>query len=219
MALSISQLSERLGVSPNRARNLVAHGLIKGERVGRQWVVDESEAARYQPRAGRPLSAANAWRLVSYPSGGGLDAHPMEASRIREHIASLQRASDPVVKLCSLMAARAEKAEFAASPSDLADLREDPRVRLSGVSHPLSGLLSSSEIEGYVSRKDLSSLVEEWFLLERRAGQRPNVVLHVVDEVPQELPPLLIAADLADRRGVREHQAARELIRKSLHAG
>lgn len=218
MALSISQLSERLGVSPNRARNLVAHGLIKGERVGRQWVVDESEAARYQPRAGRPLSAVNAWRLASYPSGGE-DAHPMEASRIREHIASLLRASDPVVKLCSLMAARAEKAEFAANPADLADLREDPRVRLSGVSHPLSGLLSSSEIEGYVSRKDLDSIVEEWFLLERRAGQRPNVVLHVVDEVPQELPPLFIAADLADRRGAREHQAARELIRKSLHAG
>jgi len=221
MALSISQLSERLGVSPNRARNLVAHGVIKGERVGNQWVVEEAEAAKYQPRMGRPLSAVNAWRLALYSSGDQIpDAHPMERSRLREHLASLRQASDPAAKLCSLLARRADKVEYSVSPADLADLRDDPRIRLSGVSHPDSGLLSNSEIEGYVNREDLDSLVREWFLVKARPGQRPNVLLHVAEDLPHSLPALFIAADLAERAGVRERQAARDLIVRSvLHAG
>lgn len=218
MALSIAQLAERLGVSHARARNLVAHGVIKAERVGGHWVVDESDAARYQPRIGRPLSALNAWRIVKYSADGQLpDAHPMEKSRLRDHLVALQDAADPAAKLCSLLARRAEKAEFSSSPADLAELREDPRLRLSGVSHPDSGLLSNSELEGYVSRKNFEALVKDWFLVKAAAGQRPNVVLHVAEEVPEELPLLLVAADLAERPGVREHNAALDLIRR-VHA-
>ncbi len=46
------------------------------------------------------------------------------------------------------------------------------------------------------------------------AGKRPNVILHVATDVPDELPPLVIAADLAERPGVREQEAAREIIRR-----
>jgi hypothetical protein len=214
MALSILQLSERIGVSPARARNLVAHGVIKAERVGSHWVVDESDASKYQPLVRRPLSVVNAWRLVSYSAGGQLpEAHPMEKSRLRGHLASLKHADDPVAVVRSLMAKRAEKVEFSSSPADLVQLREDQRVRLSGVSHPESGLLSNSELEAYVSRKDFDSVVRDWFLVRPAAGQRQNVVLHIADEVPEELPPLLVAADLAERPGVREHNAALDIIR------
>jgi excisionase family DNA binding protein len=219
MALSIAQLAERLGVSPSRARNLVAHGLIKAERVGNHWVVDESDAARYQPRAGRPLSGLNAWRMAKYAADGRIpDIHPMEKSRLRGHLVSLLDAPDPAAKLRSLLAGRAEKAELSSSPADLAELREDPRLRLSGVSHPDSGLLSNSELEAYVSRKDFEAVVKDWYLVKARAGQRSNVLLHVAEEVPDELPPLVVAADLAERPGVREQQAAREII-GSIHAG
>lgn len=221
MALNISQLAKRLGVSPNRARNLVAHGVIKGERVGNQWVIEEAEVAKYQPRIGRPLSAANAWRLALYSSGEQIsDAHPMERSRLREHLASLRQAPDPAAKLCSLLARRADKAEYSVSPADLADLRNDPRIRLSGVSHPDSGLLANSEIEGYVNREDLDSLVRDWFLVKARPGQRYNVLLHVAEHLPENLPVLFIAADLAERAGVRERQAARDLlVTNVVHAG
>lgn len=218
MALSILELAERLGVSPARARAIVASGNIKAERVGSYWVVDESEVAKYQPRVGRPLSELNAWRMVRYSADGHLpDAHPMEKSRLRDHLMSLKYAADPGAKLCSLLAKRAEKAEYSSSPADLAALREDPRVRLSGVSHPDSGLLSNSEVEAYVSWKDFEALVKDWFLVKARAGQRPNVVLHVAADIPDELPLLLIAADLAERPGVREQEAAREIIRR-IHA-
>jgi hypothetical protein len=218
MALSIVQLAERIGVSPSRARVIVASGGIKAERVGSHWVVDESDSAKYQPRIGRPLSERNAWRMVSYSADGELpDAHPMEKSRLRNHLGSLKYAADPAAKLCSLLAKRAEKAEFSASPADLAELREDPRIRPSGVSHSDSGLLSNSELEAYVSRKDFEDLVKDWFLVRPRPGQQRNVVLHVAANIPDELPPLLIAADLAERPGVREQQAAREIIR-GIHA-
>lgn len=220
MALSVAQLAERLGVSDARARNLVAHGLIKAERVGSHWVVDEADAAKYQPRVGRPLSALNAWRMANYAADGKIpDAHSMEKSRLEGYLASLLEAPDPAAKLRSLLANRAEKAELASSPADLAELREDRRLRLSGVSHPDSGLLSGSEVEAYVSRADFNAVLRDWFLVKVAAGQRPNVVLHVADEVPAVLPPLAVAADLAERSGVREHNAALDLIRRSLHAG
>lgn len=219
MALSILQLSERLGVSPARARAIVASGDIKAERVGGFWVVDESDAARYQPRVGRPLSGLNAWRMVLYSADGQLpEAHPMEKSRLRGYLVSLKDAPDPAAKLCSLLAKRAEKVELSSSPADLAELREDPRIRLSGVSHPASGLLSNSEVEAYVSRQNFEALVKDWFLVRAGAGKRPNVILHVAEKVPEELPPLLVAADLAERPGVREQEAARDIIR-SIHAG
>lgn len=106
------------------------------------------------------------------------------------------------------------------SPADLADLRNDPRIRLSGVSHTDSGLLANSEIEGYVNREDLDSLVRDWFLVKARPGQRYNVLLHVAEHLPENLPVLFIAADLAERAGVRERQAARDLlVTNVVHAG
>lgn len=66
----------------------------------------------------------------------------------------------------------------------------------------------------YLSRKDFDALIRDWFLVKPRPGQRPNVVLHVAEDVPDELPPLVIAADLAERPGIREQEAAREIIRR-----
>jgi hypothetical protein len=156
--------------------------------------------------------------MAKYAADGRIpDIHPMEKSRLRGHLVSLLDAPDPAAKLRSLLAERAEKAELSSSPADLAELREDPRLRLSGVSHPDSGLLSNSELEAYVSRKDFEAVVKDWYLVKARAGQRSNVLLHVAEEVPDALPPLVVAADLAERPGVREQQAAREII-GSIHA-
>ena len=124
---------------------------------------------------------------------------------------------DPLPLVCSMLAKRAERVELISSPGDLGDLREDPRLRLSGVSHRSSALLSTSEVEAYVKRKDYDALIRSWFLVKPRPGQRPNVILRIANEVPEQLPPLLIAADLAERPGVREQQAAREILRK-IHA-
>jgi excisionase family DNA binding protein len=221
MILSPAEAAPRLKMSERRVRALLEEGRIPGQRVSGRWVIDEADVARYQPGnpAGRPLSEKSAWDLIRHARNAaahGMPGHglsPVEKHRLNQRLERLRESPDPLGLLRSLLAKRAEKAEFSSSPADLGELREDPRIHISGVSHPTSGLLSNSELEAYVSRKDFQALVKDWFLVRPAAGQRPNVVLHVADEVPEELPPLLVAADLAERPGVREHNAALDIIR------
>ncbi|VXB93272.1 conserved hypothetical protein [Arthrobacter sp. 9V] len=226
MALSIPQLAKRLNVNESRARQLVHSGRIRGQRVGGRWIVEEADAAQYRPGkpAGRPLSERSAWQLMScfwednpgQPLLEYLEPSPVEKHRLKERISRLQNSPD-LVELLAWLANRAERFEFSSSPSDIAELREDKRIHLSGVSHPRSGLLANSEVEAYVRRDELRDVVKDWFLVEPHPGKRPNVILHAAERIPEELPPLVVAADLAERPGVREQQAAREILR-SVHA-
>lgn len=226
MALSIPELAKRLHVNQSRARQLVHSGRIRGQRVGGRWIVDEADAAHYRPGkpAGRPLSERSAWQLVSCfwdnprpPIPDHFELSAVEKHRLKERINRLQDSPDPIALLAAWLANRADKFEFSSSPDDIAELREDKRIHLSGVSHPRSGLLANSEVEAYVRRDELKDIVKDWFLVEPFPGKRPNVILRAADQVPDELPPLVVAADLAERPGVREQQAAREILR-SVHA-
>ncbi len=226
MALSIPELAKRLNVNQSRARQLVQSGRIRGQRVGGRWIVEEADAAQYRPGkpAGRPLSERSAWQLMScfwdesprHSLLGYLEPSPVEKHRLKERISRLKESPD-LPELLAWLANRAEKFEFSSSPSDIAELREDKRIHLSGVSHPRSGLLANSEVEAYVRRDDLRDVVKDWFLVEPYPGKRPNVILRAAERVPNELPPLVVAADLAERPGVREQEAAREILR-SIHA-
>lgn len=221
MALSVPELAKRLQVNESRVRLLVQSGRIPAQRIAGRWVIDEADAAEYRPGvpAGRPLSERSAWQLALNAWGvgacqpSGHDLTPVERHRLKQRLDRLQESHDPLALICSLLAKRAEKAELSASPADIAELREDPRLRLSGVSHKASGLHSNSELEAYVSREDYDVLVQDWLLVRPRPGQRPNVFLHVAENVPAELPPLLIAVDLAERRGAREQKAAGEILK------
>lgn len=226
MILSPAEAAPRLKISERRVRALLEDGRIPAQRVSGRWVIDEADVARYQPGspAGRPLSERSAWQLIRHARNAAVHgmAGPgmakVERYRLKQRLDRLQESPDPLGVIRSLLGRRAEKAEFSSSPADLMELREDPRLRLSGVSHPDAGLLSNSELEAYVSRKDYERVVKDWFLVKAAAGQRPNVVLHVAEEIPEELPLLVVAADLAERPGIREHNAALGIIR-SLHAG
>lgn len=223
MALSPAEAALRLKISERRVRALLEEGRIPAQRVSGRWVINESDVSRYQTGspAGRPLSEHNAWQFVMYARNAGArlqaGSHlsPVEKHRLNKRLERLQESADPLGLIRSLLGKRAEKVELSSSPADIGELRLDPRLRLSGVSHPDSGLLSNSEVEAYVGRKDHDALVRDWFLV-KDPGQRPNVILHVAENVPEELPPLVIAADLAERPGVREQEAAREIIRRML---
>lgn len=182
-------------------------------------MIDEADLGRYpKPYSpGRPLSRRSAWQLIQGAGSGatrdgGASLVPIERYRRKERLRRLQESSEPLDLLTSFLAGRADKFELSCAPGDLAEFRKDPRIRLSGVSHPAAGLLSNAEVEAYVDLKDYEALSGDWFLVKVEAGRRPNVLLHVVDDLPAELPLLLIAADLADRMGVRERRAALEIL-------
>lgn len=223
MALSIPELAKRLNVNESRARQLVYSGRIRGQRVGGRWIIDEADAAQYRQGkpAGRPLSERSAWQLVScfwednprHSLPHHFEPSPVEKHRLKDRINRLQDSPDSLMLLAAWLASRAEKFEFSSSPDDIAELREDKRIHLSGVSHPRSGLLANSEVEAYVRRDELKDIVKDWFLVEPFPGKRPNVILRAAEHIPDELPPLAVAADLAERPGVREQQAARDILR------
>jgi excisionase family DNA binding protein len=230
MPLSIPELAKRLNVNESRARHLVQSGRIRGQRVGGRWLVDEADAAQYQPGApaGRPLSERSAWQLALYANAAWHDNlsslencefrfSPVEKYRVNQRFQRWAADSFSISLLRSLLANRADRLEFLASPADIPELKEDKRLKPSGVSHPDAGLLANSELEAYVSRNEVHDVVKDWFLVDSKPGQRANVILHVAEDVPDEVPLIMVAADLAERPGAREQQAARELVR-SIHA-
>lgn len=219
MVISVPELAKRLNVAESRARLLVQSGRIPAQRVAGRWLIDEADAARYQSvrLPGRPLSERSAWQLAAWawkqPPEKVPGLPPVESLRLRRRLDRLQSSPDPLPLLRALLSKRAEKIEMSSSPADLESLSHDPRIRLSGVSHPQAGLVSNSEVEAYVKRKDFDALRRDWLLIDVKPGQRANVVLRVADVIPEVLPPVLVAADLAERPGVREQAAAREIIR------
>lgn len=219
MLISVPEVAKRLGIAESRARVLVASGQIRGQRVGGRWVIDEVDAASYRKRAaGRPLTEPGAWqfmRALQYPSDvPDQDLDAVVRHRLNRRIGRFHAAADPASFVVSLLARRAEKVAMSANPDDLSALREDARLRLTGVSHANSGLLSGPELEAYVARHDLTGLINDWFLLPAKPGTRPNVTIRAVDVVPDEIPMLALAADLAERPGSREQEAAFEIVRR-----
>jgi hypothetical protein len=94
---------------------------------------------------------------------------------------------------------------------------EDPAVIRSGVSDPRSGISAADLAEGYVHRDDLDAVRTRHLL--RPAAGRPDVILHVVTALPAApVPPLVLAADLAEHDGPRELARADELIAQVVRA-
>jgi excisionase family DNA binding protein len=57
--LSAEQAADRLGVSVARVKQLLAEGKLKGQKVGKQWIIQESalKSVTIYGKAGRPPKA------------------------------------------------------------------------------------------------------------------------------------------------------------------
>ncbi len=85
------------------------------------------------------------------------------------------------------------------------------RVARGGIRDGGWRVAAAGEAELYVSKSDADSVARKWMLV---SSDRPNVRMHVVDELPDGSIPLAwILADLAERGGPRESQQVRELLR------
>lgn len=234
-ALSVKDAAARLGVSERRVRAMLEDGQLEGRKVGGRWLVDfqaDSVAAREKLPI-KPLSERSSWALIvsitvahsprsdcSVPID--LEIKPIEKHRLKARIDRLAKAEDPVPLLRSWFPKRAVRRKYHVNPSDLADLRRDKRISLSGVSHPASGLLAGNEVEAYVRADEAAALSDDYLLVEPRPDSPANVLLHIIDpkhkvsDQERELPLMAVAADLAERSGAREEEAARNLVRRAL---
>ncbi|MHA7191092.1 helix-turn-helix domain-containing protein [Arthrobacter sp. MDT2-16] len=222
MKISVADASRRLGVTGARVRQLIAAGDLPATRVGRAWVLNAVDVERYSPRRqGRPITETSAWAFLRYLSGNPSREISREVLGQHERWAHHLRAvsdEELVGVFMSFVRNRATRTDLAVDRADLETLRSDERIVLSGVSHPETRLLANAEAEGYVTSRDFAKVQRELLLIPSTAGGHDaNVVLHICDAIPRPLPRAVIAADLAEHRGVREADEATRLLRELLN--
>lgn len=209
--LSVPEAAAKSGLSEQRLRALVSSGRLPAVRVGRQWVVDEAALARHEPRMGRPLSERSCWALLGLAAGHPSGLDPSERHRARQRLRLLAESRAPASLLRSWLPNRARRQVYRASPRDIIDLRADPRLLLSGLSHPDSAISAADVAEGYVLESALAGLVADFLLIE--AGDAMgNVVLHIPSRPLSRVSPLLLAADLSEHHHDREDARVAELV-------
>ena len=157
--VGVAEAAAELGVSERRVRQMLADGVLAGDRVGRTWVIEPEQLRRIEhrrPEVGRPWSPASAWAVLALADGGDPDLSPVERSRARKRLA---QGLDGVA---GRLAARAELRQFYAHPSVLDRLAEAPTVVRGGISAVAehgADLVAVDGFEGYVRAGDLDKLV------------------------------------------------------------
>lgn len=214
--LGVAEAAADLGVSERRVRQMLADGVLDGERIGRAWVIDAGHlrsVGHLRPKVGRPWSAASAWALLALADGKEPDLSPVVRSRARKRLAGgLEHAVGP-------LAARAELHRFYAHPSVLDRLAHAPKIVRGGASAAVdhkADLLAKDGFDGYVRASDLDALVSR-FALDGDA-ERPNVVLRVVDDAvwpfsegQRAADRAVVAVDLLESGDARSRRSGVEL--------
>jgi hypothetical protein len=207
-----------LDVSPRRVRQLLESGQLAGEQLGRNWVIDRGDVDRLRRSgAGRPWNASSAWAVLELAAGRKPELSPVERSRARRRLADHGLAG-----LVVQLRARAERHEGYVHPSVLDRVGGDDRVVRGGVSAAREyrvDLIIQDAAEVYVRAGDVADLADSYAL--DGDADRPNVILHVVDDNAwpfdddeQIASWAVVAVDLLDADDERSRRAGLELIER-----
>lgn len=210
--VSVREAAQLLGVNRQRVLQRIAEGSLQAEKVGGRWLLD---AATLRPaRRSRPLSPRMGWALAQAVEGRPAQVRRDEVRRLDERLHRLRGSDAQAVPALvrSWLGERARRVELEMHPDDLTEVREDPRLRLSGISDPRAGLASGADLEAYIEEGQLDGFADDYFLDLDAAVESPNIVLHVSAVPMDEVPRLFSAADLFERGGPRETRAALELL-------
>ena len=206
--LSIQEYAERAGISPQAVRKRIRTGRLPARKVGRAWVIaDDVDAPRPQ-RPGRKLSAATFDELAAYLDSAEVGLHPDKLRRARERASLIARHGLPQI---TEYARRPDLHvhRFRADDADVAELRVDPRLELTGISHPDAEVYGAS-VDAYVSSETLDD-IELFHMLDPAKRREANIVLRVQDPPPRARR-LHVIADLLDDHHARSITEAERLL-------
>lgn len=205
-------------------RKLAESGQIAARKYGTSWVISEPSVlyASHRQGSGRPLGEAAAWDLALMLDGYMSSSQGRARTKARVILLKSfkeEHGYDPQAEKLAMrwLNARATTGYFRAIGGDMNDVRNDPRLQATGVSHSKSGLLQAGEFEAYVCRSDYVQVVDDYMLIDT-ARPRANVTLRVIDAIerPRVIPRLMIAVDLLERGTTREVSAGQDLLEEVL---
>jgi excisionase family DNA binding protein len=217
--MGVSDVAEELAVSSRRVRQMLADGVLRGDHVGRAWVVDRAsvhEAQRRQFSVGRPWNARSAWAVLALASGDEPELPAVERLRAR------RRLEEGLEAVVAKLGVRADERRFYAHPSVLARLVVVPgfvRSGASAVDDYRVDLAPGEAVEGYVPASAIEGIVGRFAL--DPDPDRPNVFLRVVDDAvwpfrfDQVVAPLpVVAIDLLESSDERSRRAGSALLER-----
>jgi excisionase family DNA binding protein len=231
--VSVAEAAKDLGISPRRVRSLVEGGKLAGRQVGSHWIIEREAVESWKRQRhpnGRPLSRSSVWQILAALSGEDDALKSLAApvrSRAKQRARELAEAvrSDPA--WFGVLASRADSRAFYAHPGILRRILDEPGVVRSGVSALSAhnaGLAEGGEAECYVRAEVVPDLCVKYALRPDVDRHRANIIMHVINEVPQAAewlferpvaPAPVVAADLAERPQARDRDAARRLMASS----
>ena len=237
--VAVDEASSILGVSSRQVRHLIQSGVLPARRYGNSWLVQGSAVrsrAMHAPSAGRPLSPALAWVVLSVAqhlleSGGEPGAAPDIWSDIADrHVKHRLRRllAQPVSerRWRSWLAARAERRRVWVHPGVVDRMAADPRLHPGGgfAVAASAGISAGPPRRFYVESDALESVMARYKASDDPVGQVELMVLpanvshdliHKVGPVPEAV----ALADLLESDDARERHAAAEKLSKLSLAG
>lgn len=217
--LGVGDVAAELGVSPRRVRQMLADGVLAGDRVGRVWVIDSEDVRRVgrrRPEVGRPWSASSAWAVLALADGEEPVLSPVERSRARKRLAL------GIGAIFGRLGGRADERRFYVHPGVLDRLADAGEVVRGGASAGAAhgaDLVVGEGFEGYVRAADVEDLIGRFGLDDRAA--RPNVLLRVVEDSvwPFESGQVVagrvvVAVDLLEADDPRSQRAGANLLER-----
>lgn len=205
----MTELAERLGVTPRRARVLLSSGQIGGRQLAnRTWLADSDSVARYESTArrgsGRTLDPASAWGLLWELSG--LDADWLTQST-RTRLRSRIRNSG-AEEIARAVSARTVAHRYTAANAERAARGLIATGRAAVGSLGTSLMDDRRRVAGYVRDGSPDDYAAQHFMVADRKGQ--DVVFENTLPIPFEhevMPSAVVAADLAASTDTRERSA------------
>ncbi len=171
---TVAEAAAALGMSQSRVRSLIEAGVLDADKVAGRWLITPESVHgrnRNQRRRGRPLKPDVLWNLIESGFIGRLLVRSDEAARHNLRIQLVQRAAIQDVYVLPQLIRRIEPVIALGGRM----LAEEARVPAGRGRWEFDAYMHASDVEALRRTKIISGV-----------KGRPNVRLHVVDEVERE---------------------------------
>lgn len=221
----VADAAALLAVNHQRVRALLASGDLRGQRVGKIWLIDPQSLADYrharQPSAGRALAPTTAWAALLTAFASETTDELVTAFRIvderRARLLALR--TREVDDWRWLARRRAIVNRYSTRPAYLTRLRNEDDTVPAGLSagQDLELTAGSDVFDAYVDHTTADRLEERYRLRPDAGGNVTLRAINLTDSqqlaaIREPLPEPVIAVDLWEDRDPRAAAAGRNLL-------